>query len=100
MLQIALEAISANRTKVMNGNTHTIVELMAQRPILARVMSSDVNALMYNVAKLVNKTSDYYNLVGHEFYYSKRPPTIKGVDQKLFGYRLCAIYDVRVSDGS
>lgn len=100
MLQIALEVISANRTKVMNGNTHTIVELMAQRPMLARVMSSDVNALMYNVAKLVNKTSDYYNLVGHEFYYSKRPPTIKGVDQKLFGYRLCAIYDVRVSDGS
>lgn len=99
MLQIALEVIAANRTKVMNGNTHTIVELMAQRPMLARVMSADVNALMYNVAKLVNKTSDYYNLVGHEFYYSSKPPTVKGVDQKLFGYRLCVIYDVRAGDG-
>lgn len=100
LFQIALEAIAANRAKVMNGNTHTIVELMAQRPMLARVMTADVNSLLYNVAKLINKTSDYYNLVGHDFYYSKKPPVLKGVDQKLFGYRLCVIYDVRANDGS
>lgn len=100
MFQIALEAIAANRSKVISGNTHSIVELMAQRPMLARVMNADVNALMYNVAKVVNKSSDYYNHVGHSFYYSSKPPTVKGVDQKLFGYRLCVIYDVRAGDGS
>lgn len=100
MLQIALEAIASNRSKVISGNTHSIVELMAARPMLARVMNADVNALMYNVATVVNKSSEYYNLVGHSFYYSSKPPTIKGVDQKLFGYRLCVIYDVRADDGS
>lgn len=99
LFKMALDGIANCRPRVMNGHTNAIVEAMVANPSLARVLNPDVEALLYSVAKLVNKTSDYYNLVGHEFYYSKRPPVIKGVDQKLFGYRLCVIYDVRVNDG-
>lgn len=100
LLQIALEAIAENRAKVMSGDTNTIVALMAQRPMLSRVMNSDVAALVYNVAKIVNKSSNFYNLVGHNFYYSAKAPKIVGIDQRLFGYRLCVTYDVRAVDGS
>ena len=100
LTQVILEVIATNKAKVMAGYKQTIVELAVRHEFLNKRWSREAEQLVFQLASALGKSSDYARLVGEQFYYSRTPGRVISVEQKLFGTRLCVLYEVETGNGS